>query len=56
MLTGKTEASIRVRLHRARGRMRKALCGCESNSRQEAMVKPALAKERVCVAAKPEGD
>jgi len=52
-ILGKSEGSIRVRLHRARGRMREVLARFQSTSTQESETEPALTKESVCVVTKP---
>lgn len=52
----KSEGSIRVRLHRARGRMREALARFQSTSTKESVTEPALKKESLCVVTKPNRD
>lgn len=52
-MMGKSEGSIRVRLHRARGKMREAMARFHSTSINESVTEPALTKESVCVATKP---
>jgi len=55
-LLGKSEGSIRVRLHRARGKMREALARFQSTSGKESITESALTKESVCVVTKPNGN
>ncbi|UCD64100.1 MAG: RNA polymerase sigma factor [Candidatus Zixiibacteriota bacterium] len=55
-MLGKSEGSVRVRLHRARGRMREALARFQSTSTLESVTEPALTKENLCVVTKPKKD
>lgn len=55
-LTGKSNGSIRVRLTRARDRMRRALIRHLRQSRPETTVNPLLSKDKVCVVQKPAED
>jgi len=55
-MLGKSEGSIRVRLHRARGRMREALARFQSTSTKESVTEPALTKESLCAVTKPNKD
>ena len=51
-LTGKSGGNVRVRLHRARGKMRRALIRYFKNPGSEKMPNPLPSKDKVCVVQK----
>ncbi|MBU8933296.1 MAG: RNA polymerase sigma factor [candidate division Zixibacteria bacterium] len=55
-LTGKTEGAIKVRLLRARRKMRETLARFQSRAARIVTVKPALTEDKICVVMKPDAD
>jgi RNA polymerase sigma-70 factor (ECF subfamily) len=55
-LTGQSSVNVRVRLSRARGRMRRALTRYMQRSGSEKSANPLASKDKVCVVQKPAED
>lgn len=55
-LTGKSEGSLKVRLFRARKKMRKALAGYSSRVKKIEAVKMIISEESICVATKSDAE
>jgi RNA polymerase sigma factor (sigma-70 family) len=55
-LTGQSGVNVRVRLSRARGRMRRALIRYMQRSGSEKLINPLASKDKVCVVQKPAED
>jgi len=55
-MTGRSGGSVRVRLHRARGRMRRAVMKYRKDSGREIIINPSRSKDKVCVVHKPVED
>jgi len=55
-LIGKSEGSLKVRLFRARGKMRKALAANSSGLKKTKAVKTIISEESICVAVKSDAE